>query len=163
MLERGAGAQEMEFQLTEERDLDALGAAVRAGIRNADPRDVGRRDYQPIGLSFRASDGPIVAGVYGATMWGWLMVDGLWVAEELRGRGLGRRLMLAAEAEAIERGCHGSSLGTFDFQAREFYERLGYTVLGALEHFPKGHTHYTLWKSLIIAAGESSVRDLASR
>ena len=148
----------MEFQLTEERDVDALGAAVRAGIRNADPRDVGRRDYQPIGLSFRGSDGAIVGGVYGATMWGWLSVEGLWVAEELRGKGLGRRLMMAAEAVAVERGFHGSWLGTFDFQAREFYERLGYTVLGALGDFPKGHTHFTLWKSLIIAAGDSSVR-----
>ena len=149
MPDEGLTADAMENQLTEEGDIDALAAAVRAGIRNADPPDVGRRDYQPIGLSIRASDGAIVGGVYGATMWGWLMVDGLWVTEELRGKGLGRRLMLAAEAVAVERGCHGSSLGTFDFQARVFYERLGYTVLGELTDFPRGHTHYSLWKHLV--------------
>lgn len=142
----------MEYQPTEEVDLEALGAAVRTGIRNADPPDVGRRDWQPIGLSIRSSDGAIVAGLYGATMWGWLMVDGLWVAEDLRGNGLGRRLMLAAEALAVERGCRGSWLGTFDFQARNFYERLGYTLFGELADFPKGHTHYSLWKSLGPAA-----------
>ena len=148
MPDDSAEAHTMKYEVTEERDIDALGAAVRTGIRNADPPDVGRRDYVPIGLSIRALDGTVVGGVYGATMWGWLMVDGLWVAEELRGKGLGRRLMLAAEAVAIERGCRGSWLGTFDFQAREFYERLGYTVFGEVADFPNGHTHYSLWKPL---------------
>jgi GNAT superfamily N-acetyltransferase len=80
-------------------------------------------------------------------MWGWLMIDGLWVDEELRGRGLGRRLLLAAESIAVERGCRGAWLGTFDFQARDFYERQGYTVFAALAGFPAGHTHYHLQKS----------------
>ena len=74
------------------------------------------------------------------------MIDGLWVAEELRGRGLGRRVLLAAEATAVQRGCQGSWLGTFDFQARAFYERLGYTVFAELSGFPAGHTHYHLKK-----------------
>lgn len=93
-------------------------------------------------LALRAPDGTLVGGLYGATMWGWLMVDGLWVAEALRGQGQGSRLLLAAEAKARERGCRGARLGTFDFQARGFYERLGYAVLGALAGFPAGHTHY---------------------
>ena len=80
------------------------------------------------------------------------MVDGLWVAEDVRGRGLGRRLLFAAEAAAIKRGSRGAWLGTFDFQSRGFYERLGYTVFAALADFPDGHTHYHLWKSLASAA-----------
>jgi GNAT superfamily N-acetyltransferase len=138
----------MLYQLREEADVESIAAAVRRGIRGADPRDVGARDYQPLGVALRAPDGTLLGGVYGATIWGWLMVDGLWVAEELRGRGLGRRLLLAAEAAAVERGCRGAWLGTFDFQAREFYERLGYSVFAALPDFPVGHMHYHLKKSL---------------
>lgn len=138
----------MDYELTEEVDVDSIQAAVRRGIGGADPPDVGSRDYQPLGLALRAPDGAVVGGLYGATMWGWLMIDGLWVAERLRGQGLGQRLLMAAEAAAVTRGCRGSWLGTFDFQAREFYERRGYTVFAELRGFPAGHTHYHLRKSL---------------
>ena len=138
----------MDYELTEEADGEAVQAAIRRGIRAADPPDVGERDYRPIVLALRAADGTVVGGLHGATMWRWLMIEGLWVAEELRGRGLGRRMLLAAEAKAVERGCHGAWLGTFDFQARPFYERLGYRVFGELPDCPIGHTHYELWKPL---------------
>jgi GNAT superfamily N-acetyltransferase len=81
-------------------------------------------------------------------MWSWLMIDGLWVAEALRGQGLGRRLLLAAEDLAVRRGCRGSWLGTFDFQARAFYERHGYAVFAELPGFPPGRGHVHLWKAL---------------
>lgn len=136
----------MDYEVTEAADVEALGAAVRAGIRETDPPDVGTRNFQPLALALRTPDGTLVGGLYGATMWGWLMVDGLWVADELRGRGLGRRLVLAAERVATERGCRGAWLGTFDFQAREFYEGLGYSVFAELAEFPPGHTHYHLRK-----------------
>ena len=138
----------MDYTLSEATEAEGIPEAVRAGIRAADPADVGPRDWRPLALALRAPDGALVGGLYGATMWGCLMIDGLWVATEARGRGLGRRLLLAAEAVARGRGCRGARLGTFDFQAREFYERLGYVVLGELAGFPAGHTHYELWKAL---------------
>ena len=138
----------MDYAITDESDAESLPADVRSSIRTADPADVGPRDYRPIALALRAADGSLLGGLYGATMWKWLMIDGLWVAEQVRGRGLGRRVLLAAEATAIERGCRGSWLGTFDFQAREFYERLGYAVFAELPGFPPGHTHYHLQKVL---------------
>ena len=80
-------------------------------------------------------------------MWSWLMIEGLWVAEALRGHGLGGRLLLAEEL-AVRRGCRGSWLGTFDIQARAFYERRGYAVFAELPGFPPGHTHFHLGKAL---------------
>ena len=136
----------MAYELIE-ADVDSIHAEIRRGIRSADPPDVGARDWQPLGLALRSPDGAIVGGLYGATMWGWLMIDGLWVTEEIRGRGFGRRLMLAAEEIAAKRGCGGAWLGTFDFQARGFYERLGYTVFAELTGLPPGHSHYHLKKS----------------
>jgi len=137
----------VSYELTDESKDDSIQVEIRRGIRGADPSDVGTRDWVPLTLTLRASDGTIAGGVYGATMWGWLMIDGLWVAEELRGQGLGRRLLLEAESIAVDRGCRGSWLGTFDFQAREFYERLGYVVFAELQDFPAGHRHYHLRKS----------------
>src|SRR5690349_18967551 len=119
----------MSYDIIEEPgDGGDVPAEVRRGIREADPPDVGRRDWVPVCLSLRDATGTLVGGVYGATMWGWLAIDGLWVAKELRGQGLGGGLLVAAEKLAMARGCRGAWLGTFDFQAREFYERHGYRV-----------------------------------
>lgn len=143
----------MGYEVVEEAGgADTVSAAVRRGIREADPPDVGARDWVALCLSLRDSEGALVGGLYGATMWAWLMIDGLWVAEELRGRGLGSRLLTESEARAVERGCKGAWLGTFDFQARPFYERHGYEVFAALPGFPAGHTHFHLRKQFDAAS-----------
>lgn len=138
----------MDYRITLEADDGAgeVPRAVRAGIRAADPPDVPKRDWEPICLALRDADGAVVGGLYGATAWSWLMIDGLWVAEELRGNGFGGQLLARSEAIAAERGCRGAWLGTFGFQAREFYERHGYTVFAELPGFPEGHSHFHLQK-----------------
>ena len=136
----------MIYEIDDKADASTLPAEVRRGIAEADPRDVGRRDWQPITLALREQSGSVVGGLYGATMWSWLMIDGLWLSAGLRGQGLGRRLLLAAEEIAIGRACIGSRLGTFDFQARGFYEKHGYVVYASLPGFPPGHAHFHLAK-----------------
>ncbi|HEX6747887.1 MAG TPA: GNAT family N-acetyltransferase [Longimicrobium sp.] len=135
-----------DYEIRVEDDDAEVPERVRRGIREADPVDVGPRDWKALCLSLRGNDGTIVGGVYGATAWGWLMIDGLWVDDALRGHGHGSRLLANAEAHAMRRGCRGSWLGTFDFQAREFYERHDYTVFAELADFPAGHTHFHLKK-----------------
>jgi GNAT superfamily N-acetyltransferase len=134
------------YEITVEDGDTAVPERVRRGLREADPPDVPPRDWAALSLSVRDGDGEIVAGLYGATMWGWLMIDGLWVADALRGEGYGSRLLAEAEAIAARRGCRGAWLSTFDFQARAFYERHGYTVFAELADFPAGHTHFHLGK-----------------
>jgi GNAT superfamily N-acetyltransferase len=135
-----------EFRLHSPADHSELASFVRKGIREADPGDVGPRDWVPMTLALEDDEGTAIGGLYGATMWRWLMIDGLWVATEHRGKGQGRRLLVSAEALAVERGCVGSWLGTFDFQARGFYEAHGYEVFAELPGFPPGRTHYHLRK-----------------
>jgi hypothetical protein len=56
--------------------------------------------------------------------------------------------MKRAELYAVERGCTDAFLDTFSFQARPFYEKLGYHVFGTLENYPTGHQHYFMTKQL---------------
>jgi GNAT superfamily N-acetyltransferase len=70
--------------------------------------------------------------------------------DDLRGRGVGRELMAQAEARAVERGCHAAWLDTFSFQARGFYEKLGYEEFGTLD-YPPIHKRYFM-KKLLVAA-----------
>jgi|ERR1700730_12071243 GNAT superfamily N-acetyltransferase len=90
----------------------------------------------------------IVGGLHGSTLFSYLHVDLLFVPESMRGIGMGRKLMMQAEAEAVRRGCHAASLDTFSFQARGFYERLGYSVFGILDDCPPGHSRFYLTKRL---------------
>jgi len=90
----------------------------------------------------------MVGGLWGRTAYDWLFVELLVVPESLRGRGLGSELMKRAEDEALGRGCHSAWLDTFEFQARGFYERLGYTCFGELPNYPTGFARYFMRKAL---------------
>lgn len=105
-------------------------------------------DRVPLDLLLRGPDGAVAGGLVGRTAWRWLYVENLVVAPALRGQGWGARLVAAAEAEARARGCVGIRLDTYDFQARPFYERLGFHVAGQIEDCPPGHTRFTLAKHL---------------
>jgi len=89
-----------------------------------------------------------VGGLLASTCWGWLKIDELWLEEPLRGNGYGTVRMQEAEAEALARSCTRAHVKTWEFQAREFYERLGYRVVGELQDYPPGHTFYWLRKEL---------------
>ena len=89
-----------------------------------------------------------IGGALGSSYYGWMVIDLLWLPAALRRTGLGRRVMLAAEQEAVARRCIGIRLDTYSFQARGFYEKLGYTLFGTLPDHPPGHTRYWLAKRL---------------
>lgn len=111
-------------------------------------QQVGHLDFKPLNLVMRDEDGKVIAGLVGLTGWEWLYIKILWVKEDLRGQGLGRRLMERAESLAIERGCRGACLSSFDFQAPEFYRRYGYEVCGKIDEYPRGSALNFLAKKL---------------
>lgn len=82
--------------------------------------------FQPIGVFMRDEHGALVGGVWGYVNWNWLWIGAVWLSDAVRGAGYGRQMMEALEHAARERGCRYSHLDTFSFQARPFYEGLGY-------------------------------------
>ena len=80
--------------------------------------------------------------------WNVAYIDSLWVDSKYRGNGLGARLLAEIEKTAKAKGCYLIHLDTFDFQAKEFYEKQGYAVFGVLENCPKGHCRYYFTKKL---------------
>jgi len=89
----------------------------------------------------------IVAGGRGIINMGALEVRGLWVDENLRGEGMGARLLAAIENEARKRGATRAMLYTYSWQAQEFYEYAGYAVFSQFE-YPDGFQRIDLQKEL---------------
>jgi GNAT superfamily N-acetyltransferase len=112
----------------------------------------GYRDFRPLAVLARDDSGTIRAGLTGFTWGGALKIEYLWVHEELRGQGYGSRLLLAAEQEAVRRGCHLAVVDTHSFQAPHFYPKLGYVQCGLVEDWPAGHTEIIFRKVLSLPA-----------
>lgn len=108
----------------------------------------GPRDETPLALTLRDDVGALIAGLNGASHWRWFYVRHLWVSRGARGRGLGRRLMDAAEQVARARGCVGIYVDTFDPRAAGFYESCGFARAGEIADFPPGHQRKFLSKKL---------------
>lgn len=101
---------------------------------------------EPLIVTVRNAAGEIIGGLAGSTYWQWLDIDNFWLHADLRGQGVGRQLLRMAEAEAKARGCVRVTLTTFGFQARGFYEKQGYHIVGALEDYPPGNAMYWMRK-----------------
>lgn len=80
--------------------------------------------------------------------WRILFIDILWVDEFHRGRGYGTALIKETEKRAKAMNCYLIHLDTFDFQAKAFYEKMGYEVFGVLSNCPMGHNRYFLKKEI---------------
>ena len=94
-------------------------------------------------------DGNIIAGCTGYIYpWGMMYIDDMWVDEKYRRQELGSNALQAVEKAAKEKGCCLITLGTFDFQARPYYLKHGYTVFSTKKNCPKGHEDYELFKRL---------------
>jgi len=135
------------IELTDTVDEAVRNAIVRTLIAyNA--LQTGISDHRPLIVELRDDQGEVVGGLWGRTGYSWLYVELLVVPESLRGKRIGTGLLGRAETEAIARGCRHVWLDTFEFQARGFYERLGYRCSGELADYPPGFSRYFMTKAL---------------
>jgi len=129
-----------EFIRLQLRAFNDLHSEYHRAIRSVEPT--------PLDILIRNAAGEIVGGLIASTYWGWLEVNILWVAEGLRRLGHGRTLLRMAEAEARTRDCVHVMLTTYSFQARGFYEKEGYRVVGEMAGYPPGAVYYWMRKDL---------------
>ena len=127
----------MEFHVEDNPDPFDI-ELLETQIRREASAAMALGDEVDLAIFVRDDAGTVVAGISGWTWGNCCELQSLWVTPSLRGRGLATRLLAAAEAAATERGCSQTVLFTYDFQARDLYERNGYTLVGRVEDFPSG-------------------------
>jgi ribosomal protein S18 acetylase RimI-like enzyme len=101
-----------------------------------------------ISLVLRDNNGNIVGGVITSMLTGVMHLEVLWIDKMYRGRGYGKDLVLQAERIGKEKGYPASQTWSFSFQAPEFYQSIGYKVLGIFDGYTDGITEYVLLKRL---------------
>ena len=134
-------------------ELDEAPAAGDAGrlydeVRAFNMRATGLPRYRSFAVFLRDDDGALRGGAEGGLWGNALHVNVLWVDEALRGQGHASALMRAAEAHGVAQGAKLAYVETLSFQARPFYEKLGYRVFGELPEMADGETMYFLARPL---------------
>jgi GNAT superfamily N-acetyltransferase len=128
---------------------------IQEGLRAFTDAQAGPVNARPLAIFIRNAEGAVVGGLDGELRWTWLFVAHFWLAESLRGRGVGTALLARAESFAREQGATAVYLDTLDFQALSFYQRRGYSIYGVLDGFPPGFRRFYLQKRIaepIVAA-----------
>jgi GNAT superfamily N-acetyltransferase len=140
-----------DFRIAVETQASAADVAtVEAGLLAFNVAKIGPPNESPVRVFVRDANGRVVGGLLGHIRWRWLYVSKLWVDDSLREKGYGASLMKAAEEHAISMGCIGAYLDTFEYQARPFYEKLGYELFGTLDDYPPGYRQFHLVKRLSV-------------
>jgi GNAT superfamily N-acetyltransferase len=103
--------------------------------------------FEEFVAALKLPSGEVKGGIYAIVWAGMLFIKWFWIDEAYRRQGRGRTLIAAAEAEGRRRGCTAVWLDTFEFQARPFYEKLGYKLFGTLD-YPAGFKRYFLQRAL---------------
>jgi ribosomal protein S18 acetylase RimI-like enzyme len=122
--------------------------ALQSLLREYNTAQAGDGNVKPLRIFIQDDEGQVLGGLSGWSCWGWLHIDTLTLHESLRRLGYGTRLMMMMEEEARKRECTGIYLETYSFQALPFYQKLGYTLFGELDQFPREHKLYFLKKIL---------------
>lgn len=123
---------------------------VVKALMDYNDKSVGPSGYQPLAILIHDPvTGEPAGGLWGKTAYNWCFVELFVIPERFRGQDLGARVLAQAEDIARERGCVGIWLDTYWFQAREFYEKQGYEVFGALDDYPRGGSRFFMKKSLV--------------
>ena len=120
------------FELTVEDvpDPEHIGQLV-AGLTAYNTAQAGPSNHRPLAVFLRVN-GQIAGGADGYTHWQWLFCQPSVGRRHPPGHGAGRQVLAMMEDAARGRGCRAAWLDTYSFQARGFYQGLGYQQFGEL-------------------------------
>ena len=129
-------------------ELHALSEGIGAYNQNYLPDEIGFEKDTNFAVFAKDDKGKVLGGIRAKAFWNYCIIELLWLSEESRGLGLGSQLIASAENFTKDKGFSYMRTEILRFQARPFYEKLGYKVFGELSDYPKGHTTYCLVKAL---------------
>ncbi|HEY1710811.1 MAG TPA: GNAT family N-acetyltransferase [Rhizomicrobium sp.] len=132
----------------ERDDDDEVLKALMAGMKAFNAAAVPDLASHKIVAAVRDDGGKVVGGVIGRLAGDSVYMEVVYNDENVRGTGLGTRAMHLVEAEAKRLGASEAWLYTMSFQAKPFYEKLGYSQFGKLNWLDGKHKRHFMRKDL---------------
>jgi GNAT superfamily N-acetyltransferase len=105
-------------------------------------------ERQHFNVVLRDSEDIVRGGILASINFDVLVLEDVFVDESWRHDGHGAQLMALAEAEGRKVGAWLAVVSTFSWQARPFYEKLGYGIYAQLPYNNGAYTLFSLKKLL---------------
>ena len=91
----------------------------------------------------------LIGGIACTIVGQWLEIAFLWVKEDQRKKGIGKKLLFEAEEIGKKNKCTKAFLTTMNFQAKPFYLKYGYKIVYVQRGYPLINEKYFMGKSLV--------------
>lgn len=137
----------MKAALEDDPD-DAVLNGIVTGIKGFNNEAVPNLVSRKIVAAIRDDKGALHGGIVGRLAGDSVYMEVVWNDDEVRGTGMGRQTMRLVEDEARKHGAREAWLYTMSFQAKPFYEKLGYTQFAELPWLGGQHKRHFMRKDL---------------
>jgi GNAT superfamily N-acetyltransferase len=132
----------------ERDDKDEVLKALMAGMKVFNDTAVPGLKSHKIVAAIRDDAGTVRGGVIGRLAADSVYIEVVYTDDGVRGTGLGGQAMRMVEDEAKRLGASEAWLYTMSFQAKPFYEKLGYQEFAELKWKNGEHRRYFMRKDL---------------
>ena len=123
-------------------------AAVLEGLVRFNEKMMGVPRDKLFSVFLKDDPGSIFGGIQAHFDRESVYIEIFWIDENFRRQGYGRKLLEAAEQEAVKNGCSYSIVDTLGFQAEAFYLKNGYALMGEIKNYWDIHSRIFLKKNL---------------
>lgn len=109
---------------------------------------IGKYETKPFCIYATNNKNEVIGGLKGDVFGQLCRIFTVWVHEEYRGEKIGSNLFNKLEELAKENNCKIIQVDTTEFQAKEFYEKMGFFVVATLPNNFMGFATHILRKNL---------------
>lgn len=132
----------------DESNNEKVGDVILRNLKSYNESKIGPYSRKSFLLFIRSQTGQVIAGLSGDILGNLCGIHLMWVDDLHRKKGLGTKIINNLEQYALSKGCDFIQLDTAEFQAKEFYEKLGYVTVAVLDEGFMGYKQYIMRKVL---------------
>ncbi|MGE4574413.1 GNAT family N-acetyltransferase [Parachlamydia sp.] len=123
----------------EEHDNPYVSQKILQGLQNHMLPFFKEKKSQFFMVYARDANAEVIGGLSGDILGSSACIDYMWVDEKYRCQGIGTRLLKELEAYAKAKNCTHVQLFTYDFQAKKFYQKLGFQCVSSISNWVENY------------------------
>ena len=123
----------LECCYLEENENTKVRMILDNGLRDFNKSKLGPYEHEPFTLYIKIQN-EVVAGCYGDITRSNCYIDCIWVNDDYRNKGFATNIMSKLENYAKQKNCSVITLETADFQAKNFYIKIGFSIIATYPH-----------------------------